>query len=75
MFDPTEEDPAEIRASEFGLSYVSLDGNIGCLVNGAGLAMGTMDIITLHGGMPANFWMLAGRRGSRGGSVPHHPFR
>ena len=60
MFDPTEEDPAEIRASEFDLSYVSLDGNIGCLVNGAGLAMGTMDIIALHGGMPANFLDVGG---------------
>ena len=60
MFDPTEEDPAEIRANEHGLSYVALDGTIGCLVNGAGLAMGTMDIIKLHGGEPANFLDVGG---------------
>jgi len=64
MFDPTEEDPAEMRANKFGLSYVALDGNIGCLVNGAGLAMSTMDIIKLHGGPrniePANFLDVGG---------------
>ncbi|MFK7958985.1 MAG: ADP-forming succinate--CoA ligase subunit beta [Phycisphaerales bacterium] len=60
MFDPTEEDPAEIRAAEHGLSYVALDGTIGCLVNGAGLAMSTMDIIKLHGGDPANFLDVGG---------------
>ena len=60
MFDPTEENPAEIRAHEFGLSYVALDGNIGCLVNGAGLAMATMDIVKLHGGEPANFLDVGG---------------
>jgi len=60
MFDPTEENPAEIRANTFGLSYVALDGNIGCLVNGAGLAMSTMDIIKLHGGEPANFLDVGG---------------
>ncbi len=60
MFDPTEENAAEIRANEFGLSYVALDGNIGCLVNGAGLAMSTMDIIKLHGGEPANFLDVGG---------------
>jgi succinyl-CoA synthetase beta subunit len=53
--DLSEESEKEIEASKYGLSYISLDGNIGCLVNGAGLAMGTMDIIQLHGGMPANF--------------------
>jgi succinyl-CoA synthetase beta subunit len=58
--DPTEENPAERRAHEVGLSYVSLDGNIGCLVNGAGLAMSTMDIIKLHGGEPANFLDVGG---------------
>ncbi len=58
--DLTEESPLEIEASKFGLSYISLDGNIGCLVNGAGLAMGTMDIIKLHGGMPANFLDVGG---------------
>jgi succinyl-CoA synthetase beta subunit len=60
MFDPTEENEAELRASEFGLSFIALDGNIGCLVNGAGLAMGTMDIIKLHGGSPANFLDVGG---------------
>jgi len=60
LFDPTEEDPAELRASKHGLSYISLEGNIGCLVNGAGLAMATMDIIKLHGGEPANFLDVGG---------------
>ena len=60
LFDPTEENPAELRANAFGLSYVALDGNIGCLVNGAGLAMSTMDIIKLHGGEPANFLDVGG---------------
>jgi succinyl-CoA synthetase beta subunit len=58
--DPTEEDPSEAHARRFGLSYVNLDGNIGCLVNGAGLAMATMDIIKLHGGEPANFLDVGG---------------
>ena len=58
--DLSEEDPAEIRASNTGLSYVKLDGTIGCLVNGAGLAMSTMDIIKLHGGEPANFLDVGG---------------
>ncbi len=58
--DLSEEDPAEVRASNTGLSYVKLDGNIACLVNGAGLAMSTMDIIKLHGGEPANFLDVGG---------------
>jgi succinyl-CoA synthetase beta subunit len=58
--DLDEEDPAEIEASEHDLSYISLDGNIGCLVNGAGLAMATMDIIKLYGGNPANFLDVGG---------------
>ena len=58
--DLDEEDPAEIEASKHDLSYVSLDGNIGCLVNGAGLAMATMDIIKLYGGSPANFLDVGG---------------
>ena len=58
--DLSEEDPAEIEASKFDLSYISLDGNIGCLVNGAGLAMATMDIIKLYGGSPANFLDVGG---------------
>jgi succinyl-CoA synthetase beta subunit len=60
MFDEAEENPAELRAKEFNLSYIALDGNIGCLVNGAGLAMSTMDIIKLHGGEPANFLDVGG---------------
>ncbi len=58
--DLDEEDPAEVRAAKAGLSYVKLDGNIGCLVNGAGLAMSTMDLIKLHGGEPANFLDVGG---------------
>ena len=58
--DLAEEEPAEVRAGEAGLSYVTLDGNIGCLVNGAGLAMSTMDLIKLHGGEPANFLDVGG---------------
>jgi succinyl-CoA synthetase beta subunit len=58
--DLNEEEPAEIRAANTGLSYVKLDGNIGCLVNGAGLAMATMDIIKHHGGAPANFLDVGG---------------
>lgn len=58
--DLSEEEPAEIRAAQAGLSYVKLNGNIGCLVNGAGLAMSTMDMIKLHGGEPANFLDVGG---------------
>ena len=58
--DLDEEDPAEIEASKYDLSYIQLDGNIGCLVNGAGLAMATMDIIKLYGGNPANFLDVGG---------------
>ncbi len=58
--DPNEEDPSEAQAKRFGLSYIKLDGNIGCLVNGAGLAMATMDIVKLHGGEPANFLDVGG---------------
>jgi succinyl-CoA synthetase beta subunit len=60
MRDLDEEDPAEVEASKFDLSYISLDGNIGCLVNGAGLAMATMDTIKLYGGSPANFLDVGG---------------
>lgn len=60
MRDTSEEDPREVAASEFGLNYIGLDGNIACLVNGAGLAMSTMDIIKLHGGEPANFLDVGG---------------
>lgn len=58
--DLAEEEPAEVQAANAGLSYVKLDGNIGCLVNGAGLAMSTMDIIKYHGGQPANFLDVGG---------------
>jgi len=58
--DPTQEDDREQRATHYGLSYVSLSGNIGCVVNGAGLAMATMDLIKLHGGEPANFLDVGG---------------
>jgi succinyl-CoA synthetase beta subunit len=60
LFDESEENPAELLAKEHNLSYIALDGNIGCLVNGAGLAMSTMDIIKLHGGEPANFLDVGG---------------
>ena len=60
MRDPSEEDARELEANESGLSYISLDGNIGCMVNGAGLAMATMDLIKLHGGEPANFLDVGG---------------
>jgi len=58
--DLGEEDPREVEASKFGLSYIALDGNIGCMVNGAGLAMGTMDIVKLYGASPANFLDVGG---------------
>ncbi len=60
MRDLSEEEPAEVRAANVGLSYVKMDGNIGCLVNGAGLAMATMDIIKHYGGQPANFLDVGG---------------
>jgi len=60
MRDENEEDPKELEASKHDLNYISLDGNIGCMVNGAGLAMATMDIIKLEGGNPANFLDVGG---------------
>ncbi|HTO17777.1 MAG TPA: ADP-forming succinate--CoA ligase subunit beta [Pseudomonas sp.] len=60
MHDPSQDDPREAHAARWELNYVALDGNIGCMVNGAGLAMGTMDIINLHGGKPANFLDVGG---------------
>ncbi|MCX2976558.1 ADP-forming succinate--CoA ligase subunit beta [Candidatus Marimicrobium litorale] len=60
MHDPSQEDEREAHAAEWELNYVALDGNIGCMVNGAGLAMGTMDIVALHGGFPANFLDVGG---------------
>jgi succinyl-CoA synthetase beta subunit len=60
MRDKTEEDPTEVEAGEFNLNYVKLDGNVGCMVNGAGLAMATMDMIKLAGGEPANFLDVGG---------------
>ena len=58
--DTTQEDPREVSAAEYKLNYIGLDGSIGCLVNGAGLAMATMDIIKLHGSEPANFLDVGG---------------
>ncbi len=60
MHDPTQEDEREANAAKWELNYVALDGNVGCMVNGAGLAMGTMDIVNLHGGKPANFLDVGG---------------
>ncbi len=60
MHDPSQDDPREAHAAKWELNYVALDGNIGCMVNGAGLAMGTMDIVKLHGGAPANFLDVGG---------------
>lgn len=60
MFDPSQEDDAEVIAREFGLNYISLDGNVACMVNGAGLAMATMDLIQKEGGEPANFLDVGG---------------
>ena len=69
MRDPHEEDARELEAKESGLSYITLDGNIGCMVNGAGLAMATMDLIKLHGGEPANFLDVGGNASTE--SVAH----
>ena len=60
MRDTNEEDESEYEASKFGLNYIKLDGNVGCMVNGAGLAMATMDIIKINGGDPANFLDVGG---------------
>lgn len=60
MRDPSQDDPREAHAAKWELNYVALEGNIGCMVNGAGLAMGTMDIVNLHGGKPANFLDVGG---------------
>ncbi|GLS84183.1 ADP-forming succinate--CoA ligase subunit beta [Paraferrimonas haliotis] len=60
MHDPSQEDEREAHAAQWDLNYVALDGNVGCMVNGAGLAMGTMDIVNLHGGSPANFLDVGG---------------
>ncbi len=60
MHDPSQEDEREAHAARWELNYVALDGDIGCMVNGAGLAMGTMDIVKLHGGAPANFLDVGG---------------
>ena len=67
--DITEEDPLEVEASKYGLNYIKLDGNVGCMVNGAGLAMGTMDIIKYAGGMPANSLDVGG--GANAEQVTH----
>jgi len=67
--DISEEDPLEVEASKYSLNYIKLDGNVGCMVNGAGLAMATMDIIKYAGGMPANFLDVGG--GANAGQVTH----
>jgi succinyl-CoA synthetase beta subunit len=67
--DITEEDPLEVEASKYSLNYIKLDGNVGCMVNGAGLAMATMDIIKYAGGMPANFLDVGG--GANAEQVTH----
>jgi succinyl-CoA synthetase beta subunit len=67
--DTTEEDPLEVEASKYGLNYIKLDGTVGCMVNGAGLAMATMDIIKYAGGMPANFLDVGG--GANAEQVTH----
>jgi succinyl-CoA synthetase beta subunit len=67
--DPTEEDPLEVEASKYSLNYIKLEGNVGCMVNGAGLAMATMDIIKYAGGMPANFLDVGG--GANAEQVTH----
>jgi succinyl-CoA synthetase beta subunit len=67
--DPSEEDPLEVESSQYGLNYIKLDGNVGCMVNGAGLAMATMDIIKYAGGMPANFLDVGG--GANAEQVTH----
>jgi succinyl-CoA synthetase beta subunit len=67
--DTTEEDPLEVEASKYNLNYIKLDGNVGCMVNGAGLAMATMDIIKYAGGMPANFLDVGG--GANAEQVAH----
>ena len=75
--DLDEEDPIEVEAGEYRLNYVKLDGNVGCMVNGAGLAMATMDIIKLAGGSPANFLDVGGTAQCRNGGsgFPHHSQR
>ena len=60
MRDPSQENPLDLKAAEYGISYIKLDGNVGCMVNGAGLAMATMDIIKQMGGAPANFLDVGG---------------
>jgi len=67
--DITEEDPLEVEASKYNLNYIKLDGTVGCMVNGAGLAMATMDIIKYAGGMPANFLDVGG--GANAEQVTH----
>ena len=60
MRDESQEDPREVAAAKWDLNYIGLDGSIGCMVNGAGLAMATMDIVQMHGGTPANFLDVGG---------------
>ncbi len=75
--DISEEDPTEVEAGKYNLNFVKLDGNVGCMVNGAGLAMATMDMIKLSGGEPANFLDVGGTANAtnRRSWFPHHPER
>jgi succinyl-CoA synthetase beta subunit len=75
--DISQEEPSEVEAQKANLNFIKLDGNIGCLVNGAGLAMATMDVLALHGGHPANFLDVGGYAGhsfSISGSISHYIF-
>lgn len=74
MRDQSQEDPREAQAAQWELNYVALDGNIGCMVNGAGLAMGTMDIVKLHGGEPltSRRWRRRNQR-TCNRSIQNHP--
>ena len=74
MKDETEEDPMELQASKYNLNYIKLDGNVGCMVNGAGLAMATMDIIKLSGGNPANFLDIGGAANAETVLLPSDDF-
>ncbi|GKE44355.1 succinate--CoA ligase [ADP-forming] subunit beta, mitochondrial, partial [Tanacetum coccineum] len=69
--DPTQEDPREVAAAKADLNYIGLDGEIGCMVNGAGLAMATMDIIKLHGGTSANFLDVGGNASKSHASIQY----
>ena len=73
MRDDSQIDPREVTGEKYNLNYIGLDGNIGCMVNGAGLAMATMDIIKMHGGAPANFLDVGGSASEQQARHRHHP--